>query len=243
MTALLAGSVLILVRRLPVEARTAVPAVELRLWITVGLPLILMDGFMTALRDGLVLLVEWQSDAAAVAAFGAAWSTANAALLVSISVHAVMAPRVSELYAVGDRARLQSYISRTNHWQFWPTLASALVLAAAGRPVLSLFGPAFVEAYGVLLVLLVGWVLNASTGSLGMLLLVAGLERPALLIMLAALAAAFAAAALLVPAYGATGAAMAAVVAIAVRNGWMFVSVRRRIGVAAWVGARVPAAG
>jgi len=232
------GSLVLLRAGLPAALKAARPAWRPGLWLAVGLPLVLMDGFMVAVRELTVLLLERLGGAGEVALFGAVWSTSNAVLLVSASVAAVAGPRISALHAAGDRAALARYLAEANRWQFWPTAASAALLAVLAVPVLRLFGPAFAEAWPALLVLLLAWTLNAATGFLGVLLSVAGLERQAFAIMLAALAAGLAATALAAPALGATGAALAVLAVVAVRNGWMFLLLRRRLGIDAWVLAR-----
>ena len=64
----------------------------------------------------------------------------------------------------------------------------AVALAVAGPWALRLFKPEFHASYPVLLILLVGTLINAATGSVGYLMILTGHERAALKILVGTLA-------------------------------------------------------
>lgn len=110
-------------------------------------------------------------------------------------------------------------------------LLAALVLIGAGRWLLEIFGPEFTTAYPALLVLLLGGLVNASTGVVAYLMTLTGRERPALAIFVAALALSLALNLLLIPRLGVVGAAIASTSALSFWNVAMVFYVRRSIGI------------
>ena len=81
------------------------------------------------------------------------------------------------------------------------------------------------------MVLLCGEMIAAAAGPVGYFLTMTGGQMTATRIEAAASATAMALALVLIPRFGILGAAIAVAVGSALRNGWMFVAVWRRLGV------------
>ena len=106
----------------------------------------------------------------------------------------------------------------------------SLGVALSSRFILSLFGQEFSEGYIVLNILLVGVVVNASTGAVAELLMMSGNEKivslglalSALLTILLCL--------ILVPLYGGVGAAIAMASGTSLQNLFMLIKVKQKLG-------------
>ena len=103
-----------------------------------------------------VLVLEQFRPANEVAHYYAAVKSISLVAFVYYSVASAVAHRFSACHAAGDHAALAAIVASSVRWIFWPSLAATLVILAAGRPVLSLFGPQFVDAYPIMFVLAVG---------------------------------------------------------------------------------------
>jgi O-antigen/teichoic acid export membrane protein len=89
-----------------------------------------------------------------------------------------IAPTVSELFARGEKDRLQNMISKST----WAIMAFALpmvlFLILGGKWLLPIvFGPEYAPAYILLVILCLGQLFNAAMGSVGLLLNMSGFER------------------------------------------------------------------
>ena len=78
----------------------------------------------------------------------------------------------------GDREGLQKVVSAVTLWIFVPSVVIALTLFAFAKPVLSVFGPEFLEAEWALKILIVGQLIDVLCGSVGnLMVMIAGPTR------------------------------------------------------------------
>jgi O-antigen/teichoic acid export membrane protein len=118
---------------------------------------------------------------------------------------------------------------------FWPSLLTACGLALLGPFVLSLFGAGFKAGYPTLLVVLTGLVLRAASGPVEYLLNMTGHHRDTLRVYACAAVANIALNLVLIPAFGIIGAAIATYTAMLGGNFCLYLLVRKRLGVKAFV--------
>jgi O-antigen/teichoic acid export membrane protein len=121
---------------------------------------------------------------------------------------------------------------------FWPSLLTAAALACLGPFILSLFGADFTSGYPTMLVVLGGLVLRSATGPVEFLLNVTGHHRDTMRVYAVAALASIGLNLVLIPAFGIIGAAIATYTAMLGGNAYLYVLVRRRLGVSAFVFAR-----
>ena len=168
----------LLVRRsLSTPTPDAVPFYQTRAWLEVSLPMLLITGFLIILNRVDVLMLGALVDPEAVGPYNVASRTASLVTFTLTAINTVVAPMFSAHHARGARADLQALLARTVRWSFWSSAGTALGLSLLAEPVLGLFGPEFVAARGVMLVLLAGHVVSASVGSAGYLLNMTGQQN------------------------------------------------------------------
>jgi len=147
------------------------------------------------------------------------------------AVDIALAPEFARLHALGQIDSLRRLAFRGA----WLTALLALPLLVAlivGAPwILALFGKDFIQGVTIVRILAAGELVNVLTGSNGLLMDMAGLQRRMAHVVTVTAVAALAAIPLAVWGWGAPGAAVAASTMSAVRNLWVVQELRVNLGV------------
>src|SRR5574338_137244 len=125
----------------------------------------MFNGFQLIATYGDVLILGNFVEPDKIGIYNAAVRTASIINFVLMAMSATATPKYAELHARNQHDELRAYVVHTARWIFWPSLAGAIVLLVAGRYILLAFGPAFVDGYPVLCVLLLSNLVLAATGN------------------------------------------------------------------------------
>lgn len=219
-SALTLGFGLVLLRLwMPEPLRRAQPERHGRRWAKSSLMLGAVDGLRQLdANQGLIILgALTQTDQAGY--LRVALSAIVFVVLPQTVVHLVTAPTLARLSDAEDRERLQQILSRSSRNLFIATLAFLTVLAVAGLPLIKLmFGAAYTPAWLPLLLLATAQLVNAAFGLGWVLMTMAGGERRLGQFYALSVAAGMVAGIPLCIAYGAIGAASAAILSTVVQN-------------------------
>ena len=131
---------------------------------------------------------------------------------VSFPLHILtfgLAPLISQLFASGEKIKLQKTITASTRIIFLLSAIPAMVFIILGTPILSLFGKHFEDGQHSLIILLCANLINALAGPAGYVLVMTGHERQAFYSMSLACLLSIILNAILIPAYGISGAAIA----------------------------------
>ena len=115
------------------------------------------------------------------------------------------------------------------NWTFWPSLIGACVILALGKPLLWLFNPHFTEAYPVMFVLAVGFLMRASMGPAEFVLNMLGEQSLCALVLAVSAPLNIALCFALVPVFGMMGAAIATSIALGTAALMNYVVAQRRL--------------
>ncbi|MCX6273595.1 MAG: oligosaccharide flippase family protein [Bacteroidetes bacterium] len=148
-------------------------------------------------------------------------------------VEYVYTPRISSMFLKNDHKKLQEYISHAARIIVFITIPLAIALIFSGKYLLMIFGKEFQSSYIPLIILIVGQLINALTGMVGALMTMTGNQNVYLMVYLAASFVDIILNITLVPRMGAVGAAIASAASIIVLNIFMYVLVRKRLGLKA----------
>jgi O-antigen/teichoic acid export membrane protein len=162
-----------------------------------------------AVKADVLLLGYWQS-AGDVGVYSAAFQTSAIIVLVLQSFESIANPLLSESIAREDRSQLEKLYKILLRWVLTLSFPIFLVIALLPKELLALFGEKFEGGALCLVILAIGQIVNAGTGSANNILLLAGHTR---LVMWNTLLAGILQIALnlvLIPRYGIVGAAIAA---------------------------------
>jgi len=204
---------------------------ELRLWLKMSAPLLVINACELLLQNTDVLIISQYLNPAEVGIYFAAAKTMSLIMFVHYAVGSAVANRFSALKARGDEDGLQAFVSDALHWTFWPSLAAAIMLLLLGRPLLSLFGDQFaVEGYPVMAILAVGFLLRSAVGPAEFLMNMLGEQRLCATILVATAVSNIVLNLILVPIFGLTGAAFATATSLSAGTLANYFAIRHRLG-------------
>ncbi|MFN5745141.1 MAG: oligosaccharide flippase family protein [Methylococcaceae bacterium] len=216
---------------IPDDARGHSSTVTVRSWLSVCLPLGGMGLIQLLMSQGSLLLVGLlQSDPRSVGIYAVALRVAELAAFGLQAVNLNLAPVISELYVTRRKERLQEVLTHAAYGIFGFTAVVAVVLYSLGDRVLLLFGPDFSAAYYPMLILVAGQMVNALTGSVGLLLTMTGHQVFLARMVTVSVSITLSLAGFMVPQYGAVGAASANAMGLVILNLANLVYVARRLG-------------
>ncbi len=214
---------------LPIPSRST-PIFDMRLWLAVGLPLMLFDLFSIILRRADLLMVGALMSPADAGIYGAALKTTGQTIFLLTSVNAVIAPMLASMYAKENKAGLQRLLHLAVHLSFWPALLFVGALALFSHFILGLFGPAFVAARIPMIILGVGQLFNAGTGVVVSLLIVTGHHNTATKVYGVSAGLYIVVAYVGITLWGLTGAAVATALIMAFWNIWLSTLAWKKLG-------------
>jgi O-antigen/teichoic acid export membrane protein len=156
------------------------------------------------------------------------------ASLVSFGLTAInlaLAPQVARLYQSGDIQKLQRMITLTTRGAVAVSLPVAVVFIVWGRPLIRLmFGIEYLAAATALVVLCIGQLINASCGSVVLVLNMTGNDKATVSSAIVALVLNVILAATLIPSYGLFGAAIGYTASLIAWNIILVVVTKKKTG-------------
>jgi O-antigen/teichoic acid export membrane protein len=211
-----------MVRRTVNGALDAAPAkFETRLWTRTSLPLLattLFNGYFPEIN---IILSGAYLPSDQVALFHVSFRLALLVAFALFAVDAVTGPEAARLHMSGDKSALQSIVNRATRLRFTVAVIAVLVFVVAGKFLLGLFGTEFEQGYRLLIILAVAQLVQAAVGPVARLMSVSGHQDRCLVVFITALLILGALTAVLVPLFGATGAAIAALIDMTIWALWM----------------------
>jgi len=225
------GQMVVLNRRLSQLHDAAGPKTyDTRSWLATSLPILMVEGFYLLLSYTDILMLQQFSTSQEVGVYYAVVKTLALVSFIHYAMSATTAHRFTEYYVTGDRERLAAYVAHAIKWTFWPSLAATLALLAIGKPLLWLFGPNFVDGYGIMFVAAIGLVVRAAIGPVERLLNMVGQQNICALAYALAFVMNLGLCIVLIPRFGGYGAAAATSTALTFETVLLFWIVRRRLG-------------
>nr|WP_210265507.1 lipopolysaccharide biosynthesis protein [Bradyrhizobium aeschynomenes] len=224
------GQMLVLNRRLGRHIEAGRKQYDLRGWLAISLPILLVESFYLLLSYTDVLVLQQFRSSEEVGIYFAVVKTLALVSFIHYAMSATTAHRFAEYHALGDKARLSAYVAYAIKWTFWPSLAATLVLLALGKPLLWLFGAQFTTGYDIMFIAAIGLVVRSAIGPVERLLNMLGQQRACAMAYAAAFVMNLVLCILLVPHFGGHGAAAATSLSLAFETALLFRIVKQRLG-------------
>ena len=224
------GQMIVLNRRLASHVEAGPKSYDIRGWLAISLPILLVESFYLLLSYTDVLVLQQFRSSEEVGIYFAVVKTLALVSFIHYAMSATTAHRFAEYNALGDKARLSAYVAHAINWTFWPSLAATIVLLALGKPLLWLFGPQFTTGYDIMFVAAVGLVVRAAIGPVERLLNMLGHQHICALAYALAFVMNLVLCVALVPRFGGHGAAAATSLSLTFETVLLFWIVRRRLG-------------
>ncbi len=209
--------------RLKKEITPAPRVYDLRLWVGVALPAMLLDSFALFMMNFDILVLELFVDPDQIAIYFAAVRTISLVAFVHFAVTAATMSRFSTAYANRDFGGIRQMLHHARIWTLIPSLAGACLLLAAGKPLLWLFGPEFTAGYPIMFILAAGILARAAAGPAQGLLVVTGQQNITAAVLCASVLLNCILNLALIPQYGLYGAATATATAFALESLILFI--------------------
>ena len=224
------GQMVALDRRLAGHITPGPKAYDVGFWLSVSLPILMVEGFYLLLSYTDVLVLQQYRSSQEVGVYFAVVKTLALVSFIHYAMSATTAHRFAEYHALGDRERLSAYVAHAIKWTFWPSLAATIVLLALGKPLLWLFGPQFVIGYDIMFVAAVGLLVRAAIGPVERLLNMLGHQHICALAYALAFVMNVVLCVALVPRFGGHGAAAATSLSLTFETVLLFWIVRHKLG-------------
>ncbi|MEX1083743.1 MAG: lipopolysaccharide biosynthesis protein, partial [Xanthobacteraceae bacterium] len=224
------GQLIILNRRLAAKIEPGAKVYEVKNWLTVSLPMLMVDGFYLLLTYSSVLLLQLFQPPHEIAVYYAAEKTLALVAFVHFAVTQTTAHKFSQYHVAGDREKLSAALTHAIKLTFWPSLAATILVLAAGVPLLWLFGRDFVAGYPLMFIFAVGLLARAAVGPLAAFLNMIGEQRACAGIYAAAFTANIVLCLVLIPSLGIAGAAISISAALVIESAALFFLTKQRIG-------------
>lgn len=227
--------------RMRARSRERAKAV-LETWRRRAPPMVLAILFLNVFADLDLVVLAWLMPASELGVFGAALKVAMLFAFVIQALHQLILRDAADALDAEDPSRIVDVIRRANLAAVGLSLAAFLLVVAAGRMLLGIFGGEFVAAHPALLVMMSAQVVRAGAGPGVQLLALASQERAAPPVFVAGLGVLVVANVALAPTYGAMGAAIAVLMSTVVWTFGIALAVRSRMGIdPTMMGRRSPA--
>lgn len=217
---------------LPGEAKIVKPDFEIRKWGRSALPLVAASGMQVLYSESSVVLLGILQTPGEVGLFRVAQRGAMLASLGLIAVNVTIAPTVAEMFARGEKERLQRMVSKGTLAVTAFALPVTVGMIVCGKGLISLvFGQEYVSAFVPLVILCLGQLFKAGMGSVGIILNMIGLERFTAKGTAITTVIHIALNCVLIPFYGSIGAAVATAVSLIVWNILLSIWLYRESGI------------
>ena len=176
------------------------------------------------------LVVAHFRPASEVGIYNAASQCSFMFVLILNAFDAILSPMISFLYANCEMRRLEELFRVGTKWVLYLSLPVFLLVYADSRSILSLvFGSPYAAGASALLILTAGQMVNAGVGNVATVLVITGDQSFFLGICATAALLSTALCWVFVPAWGITGAALGAAVAVVIANLACLIRVRARL--------------
>ncbi len=225
------GQRMVLNRNLAARIPKGPARYDVRKWIAISLPILLVDGFYLLLTYCDIIILNFFVTPEEVAIYSVATKIIALVAFVFFAVSAAATHRFTEYAARGDKIQLALLMRKTVKWTFWPSLVMTLGLLSVGHYLLLMFGPTFTQGYYLMPVLAIGLLARASIGPIERMLSMLGEQKIAAGIYAVSFAVNVGIDLILIPRMGLLGAAIGTSCALIVESILLFWTLRKRLGI------------
>ena len=163
-------------------------------------------------------MIQFFLDTAMVGIFAVCLKLAFLISFVLVGVNTILAPKLSKLFWSGEREDLAEMVRTNSKFIFWLSFPLFLIIVLLAEPLLGFFGEEFKEGKITLIILAIGQLINATSGSVGVILNMTGHQKVVMYVTLAVVVIAIVLNIVLIDYFGFLGAAIATGIAVVIQN-------------------------
>lgn len=184
---------------------------------------------MVMQQGALIMLGLWGT-AQDVGLFGIANRVSSLLVFPLMAMISILAPKYSAMWRNNDLEGLEKVSRDSARLLLWIALPVSVIVGLCSSWILGIFGPGFAAGAAILSILLIGVVVNASTGAVAELLMMTGHEKDCRSLNILGAIIVVLLGVLLIPPFGAVGAAVAMALGVGVKNASMVYMAKKRLG-------------
>ncbi len=162
---------------LPQTRQQIKPQYNRRVWIVGALPMMILGGLQTVQARIDILMLGLLGSTGNVAIYSAVLQGTQFTSVILLSANIVISARIASLYVKNSSDQLQQLVTCSARVVTGLSCLTVLILVGFGPAYLKIFGDNYVQGWGALAILSLGQLVNAATGSVGVLLNMTGHER------------------------------------------------------------------
>lgn len=229
--AFVVGAIL-LVKTTPAEMKTVAPIFEQKAWLSSVFSLAMLSGMNVLNKRVTIILLGLLVSSSQIGIFKVAAQIAALAEFGIRVANPVVAPEIARLHAMQDTRRLQKLATYSTRAIMAVNFLITAGFALIGKWFLRFFyGPEYVAAYSVVLILLIGQFVNSTTGAVSTFLNMTGYEKDTTAARGLALVITVGLVLAVTPLWGIQGTAIAVTIALIVWNVLLWWLVKKRLNV------------
>jgi O-antigen/teichoic acid export membrane protein len=233
--AFVVGTVLV-IRNYPLEIKKTEPLKEVRAWIRSAIPFAGNSGITLLNNQAGILILGLFVSPAEIGYYKIAASLAITVAIGNQIIANVANPQFASLFVENQIKRLQKLVNIGAKVSFIISFCALLFFLFFGKPFLSfIYGADFIASYQPLLILIVGQLVNSSTGPVADLLNMTGKEKFTLRGTAISSFTNIILNFLLTPRMGLFGAAIATAVSLIIFNLFLFLVARKRLNITSFI--------
>jgi len=200
------------------KVQNVIPNVEVKKIWNYNVPVYAAYFANTAFRLSPIFILGYFLDNTEIAVFNVSYKVGALVLFSMSAFRIIFMPTISELFAKKDKETISGLFKTVTKWIFTFSLIVFSLVTIFNEPILNIFGSEFTTGALVLIIIMGGELVNASTGLVGAIILMSGRSGVVLInsviqfLLIAGLAW------WLTPIYGAAGTAFAYAVSLVIMN-------------------------
>ena len=162
---------------LPQGLSHAIPKYKTSEWLRSALPLILFEGMHLVNSRLDIFMLGAIKGVEAVGIYAVINRGVQLIIFILVAVNGVLAPTIASFYAEGKIQKLQKIVTKSSRIVLLISCLVSGTLIGCSYWYLLIFGTEFTQGQNALVILSIGQLFNASTGSVGFLLTMTGHEK------------------------------------------------------------------
>ena len=198
--------------------------------LTTSFPLLLGQSMMIIMGKVDLFMLANMSGSVQVGIYNIALKLSMLSYMGLMAVNSIAAPKFSEIHSTGDIEALKKIVQQSTKTIFWVSIPVLTILLLFPEYILSVFGDEFKVASYTLIILSVGKMFSAISGSVGTFLQMVGKQKVFQNILILAAIINVGLNYLLIPTYGIGGAAIASAVSGIFWNALMIIYIKKNFG-------------
>lgn len=216
----------------PKELKAEKLIIDMRAWFIAIMPLAMMTGMQSLSGQIDILMLGFLGTISDVGVYKVVVSGAALAMFGLQVINIVISPRIAHAFAKKNYSEVQKIASFGSLMSFLLTLPVVFIFFFAGAQVLEVFfGKDFIIGHRALYIIAIGQAINAFFGSSISILTMSGNEKYVLKGMIISASTNVVLNLILVPELGVDGAALGASISIVIWNIYLWIAIRRKIGI------------